>query len=87
MVNAGQVLSKAQILDHVLGLQLSAATATSFEPCISYPAAQGPIRGEPRLIHTIRGVGYMLRVAAAVRSRPYRRLRTGRWPTPRCGSG
>ncbi len=31
------------------------------EPCISYLRRKAD-QGEPRLIHTIRGVGYMLRV-------------------------
>jgi two-component system OmpR family response regulator len=60
MVNAGQVLSKAQILDHVWDYSFS-GDGNVVEPCISYLRRKAD-QGEPRLIHTIRGVGYMLRV-------------------------
>lgn len=60
MVNAGQVLSKAQILDHVWDYSFSGDGGV-VEPCISYLRRKAD-QGEPRLIHTIRGVGYMLRV-------------------------
>jgi two-component system OmpR family response regulator len=60
MVNAGQVLSKAQILDHVWDYSFS-GDGNVVEPCISYLRRKVD-QGEPRLIHTIRGVGYMLRV-------------------------
>jgi two-component system OmpR family response regulator len=60
MVNAGQVLSKAQILDHVWDYSFS-GDGNVVEPCISYVRRKVD-QGEPRLIHTIRGAGYMLRV-------------------------
>jgi two-component system, OmpR family, response regulator len=60
MVNAGQVLSKAQILDHVWDYSFS-GDGNVVEPCISYVRRKVD-QGEPRLIHTIRGTGYMLRV-------------------------
>jgi two-component system, OmpR family, response regulator len=60
MINAGQVLSKAQILDHVWDYSFS-GDGNVVEPCISYLRRKAD-QGEPRLIHTIRGVGYMLRV-------------------------
>ena len=58
MVNAGQVLSKAQILDHVWDYSFS-GDGNVVEPCISYLRRKAD-QGEPRLIHTIRGVGYIL---------------------------
>ena len=60
MINAGQVLSKAQILDHVWDYSFS-GDGNVVEPCISYLRRKAD-QGEPRLIHTIRGVGYVLRV-------------------------
>ena len=60
MINAGQVLSKAQILDHVWDYSFS-GDGNVVEPCISYLRRKVD-RDEPRLIQTIRGVGYMLRV-------------------------
>jgi two-component system OmpR family response regulator len=60
MVNAGQVLSKAQILDHVWDYSFG-GDGNVVEPCISYLRRKAD-QGEPRLIHTIRGTGYMLRV-------------------------
>jgi two-component system OmpR family response regulator len=60
MINAGQVLSKAQILDHVWDYSFS-GDGNVVEPAISYLRRKVD-QGEPRLIHTIRGVGYMLRV-------------------------
>ena len=74
MINAGQVLSKAQILDHVWDYSFS-GDGNVVEPCISYLRRKAD-QGEPRLIHTIRGVGYVLRSAAAVRFAAWhRRLR------------
>jgi two-component system OmpR family response regulator len=60
MVNAGQVLSKAQIFDHVWDYSFT-GDGNVVEPCISYLRRKAD-QGEPRLIHTIRGVGYVLRV-------------------------
>ena len=60
MVHAGQVLSKAQILDHVWDYSFG-GDGNVVEPCISYLRRKAD-QGEPRLIHTIRGVGYVLRV-------------------------
>jgi two-component system, OmpR family, response regulator len=60
MLNAGRVLSKAQILDHVWGHN-PAVEGNVVEPCVSYLRRKVD-QGEPRLIHTIRGVGYVLRI-------------------------
>jgi two-component system, OmpR family, response regulator len=60
MLNAGRVLSKGQILDHVWGHN-PAGEGNVVEPCLSYLRRKVD-QGEPRLIHTIRGVGYVLRI-------------------------
>ena len=58
MVNAGRVLSKAQILDHVWSYDFD-GDANIVESYISYLRRKLD-EGEP-LIHTVRGVGYVLR--------------------------
>ena len=60
MVNAGRVVSKSQILDQVWEYNPS-GEGNVVEPCISYLRRKVDQR-EPRLIHTIRGVGYVLRI-------------------------
>ncbi|MGH3321116.1 MAG: response regulator transcription factor [Streptosporangiaceae bacterium] len=60
MVNAGRVVSKAQILDHVWSYDF-AGDAGIVETYISYLRRKVDTV-EPRLLHTLRGVGYMLRV-------------------------
>jgi two-component system OmpR family response regulator len=60
MVNAGRVLSKAQILDHVWEFN-PAGDGNVVEPCVSYLRRKVD-QGEPRLIHTVRGIGYVLRI-------------------------
>jgi two-component system OmpR family response regulator len=60
MLNAGRVLSKGQILDHVWDHN-PAGEGNVVEPCVSYLRHKVD-QGDPRLIHTIRGVGYVLRV-------------------------
>jgi two-component system OmpR family response regulator len=60
MLNAGRVISKRQILDHVW-VHNPARDGNAVEPCLSYLRRKVD-QGEPRLIHTIRGVGYVLRI-------------------------
>jgi two-component system, OmpR family, response regulator len=60
MFNAGRVLSKQQILDHVWDHN-PAGDGNVVEPCVSYLRRKVD-QGEPRLIHTIRGAGYVLRI-------------------------
>ena len=60
MINAGRVLSKAQILDHVWDYGFG-GDATIVESYICYLRRKLD-RGEPRLIHTIRGIGYVMRI-------------------------
>jgi two-component system OmpR family response regulator len=60
LINAGRVLSKRQILDHVWEHNPDGDGAV-VEPCVSYLRRKVD-QGEPRLIHTIRGAGYILRI-------------------------
>jgi two-component system OmpR family response regulator len=60
MMNAGRVLSKRQILDHVWDHNPD-GDGNVVEPCVSYLRRKVD-QDEPRLIHTIRGVGYILRI-------------------------
>ena len=63
LLNAKRVLSKAQILDHVWHYDF-AGDANVVETYISYLRKKVD-RFEPPLIHTIRGVGYCLRLPKA----------------------
>jgi two-component system OmpR family response regulator len=58
--NAGRVLSKAQILDHVWNYDFG-GEANVVESYVSYLRRKLDTT-EPRLLHTLRGVGYVLRV-------------------------
>jgi len=62
MANAGRVLSKPQILDHVWHYDFG-GDANVVETYISYLRKKVDVDGEP-LIQTIRGVGYSLRSRA-----------------------
>jgi two-component system, OmpR family, response regulator MprA len=60
LIHPRQVLSRAQLLDAVWGLP--AATASNVvDVYVGYLRAKLEAEGEPRLIHTIRGVGYVMR--------------------------
>jgi two-component system OmpR family response regulator len=60
MLNAGRVLSKAQILDHVWNYDFRGDDSI-VESYISYLRRKVDVT-DPRLIHTLRGVGYVLRL-------------------------
>ncbi len=60
LVNAGRVLSRAQILDHVWDYDWD-GESTVVETFISYLRRKVDAT-EPKLIQTVRGVGYCLRV-------------------------
>ena len=60
MSNSGRVLSKALILDHVWNYDFG-GDANVVESYISYLRRKVDT-SEPRLIHTLRGVGYVMRV-------------------------
>lgn len=60
MANAGRVVSKEQILDHVWEHD-PGRDGNVVEPCLSYLRRKVD-QGQPRLIHTVRGFGYVLRI-------------------------
>jgi two-component system OmpR family response regulator len=60
MQNPGRVLSKAQILDHVWNYDFG-GDANVVESYVSYLRRKVDTT-EPRLLHTLRGVGYVLRL-------------------------
>jgi two-component system OmpR family response regulator len=60
MSNTGRVLSKAQILDHVWNYDFGGDSGI-VESYVSYLRRKVDT-AEPRLIHTIRGVGYVVRL-------------------------
>ena len=60
MQNPGRVLSKAQILDHVWNYDFG-GEANVVESYVSYLRRKVDTT-EPRLLHTLRGVGYSLRL-------------------------
>ncbi|MEU7900909.1 response regulator transcription factor [Nonomuraea sp. NPDC049152] len=59
MANAGQVLTRELIVDRVWGYDLDPST-NSLEVYVGYLRRK---LGEPRLVHTVRGLGYVLRDA------------------------
>ena len=63
MQNPGRVLSKAQILDHVWNYDFG-GDANVVESYVSYLRRKVDTT-EPRLLHTLRGVGYVLRLPRA----------------------
>jgi two-component system OmpR family response regulator len=60
MANAGRVVSRSQIRDHVWVYGLT-GDGNLVESCVSYLRRKIDQR-EPRLIHTVRGLGYVLRI-------------------------
>jgi len=62
MRNPRQVLTRSLIFDRVWGYDFG-PTSNSLEVYIGYLRRKTEAAGEPRLIHTVRGVGYALRSA------------------------
>jgi two-component system OmpR family response regulator len=60
LLNVGQVLTRAQILDHVWNYDFG-GDASVVETYVSYLRRKVDTV-EPKLLHTVRGVGYTLRV-------------------------
>jgi two-component system, OmpR family, response regulator len=60
LANAGRVVSKAQILDHVWRYDFNGDTSV-VETYISYLRKKIDRPGEPALIQTVRGFGYTIR--------------------------
>ncbi|ETA03114.1 response regulator with CheY-like receiver [Frankia casuarinae] len=55
-----QVLSRSMIMERVWGYDFG-PTSNSLEVFVSYLRRKLEANGEPRLLHTVRGVGYVLR--------------------------
>ena len=64
MKNPTKVLERSWLLNEVWGFEFP-TTANSLEVYIGYLRRKTEQGGEPRLIHTVRGVGYVLREAAS----------------------
>ena len=60
MVNAGIVLSRDTIYDRVWGYQFETGSR-SLDVYVGYLRRKTEAAGEPRLVHTVRGVGYVVR--------------------------
>ena len=60
LMHPRRVLSREFILDRVWGYDFGPAS-NSLEVYVGYLRRKTEAGGEPRLIHTIRGVGYVLR--------------------------
>ncbi len=56
------MLSRAQLLDAVWGLP-TATASNVVDVYVGYLRTKLEAAGEPRLLHTVRGVGYVLRSA------------------------
>jgi two-component system response regulator MprA len=57
-----QVLTRATIFDRVWGYDFG-PTSNSLEVYVGYLRRKTEAAGEPRLVHTVRGVGYVLRAS------------------------
>jgi two-component system response regulator MprA len=60
MLNVGLVLSRSQIYDRIWGYDFG-TSSKSLDVYIGYLRRKTEAEGEPRLIQTVRGVGYVLR--------------------------
>ena len=76
-----RVLERSFILEEVWGFDFP-TTANSLEVYVGYLRRKTEAEGEPRLIHTVRGVGYVLREATVSGSLGPRTRSTtgGPWP-------
>ena len=62
VANAGQVLTRELIMDRIWGYDF-ATTSNSLDVYIGYLRRKTEAEGEPRLIQTVRGVGYVARTS------------------------
>ena len=84
-----QVLTRSAIFEHVWGYDFG-STSNSLGVYMGYLRRKTEDGDEPRLLHTVRGVGYVLRAPhelppAHHARRPPPRWRS-RWCSPRCSS-
>jgi two-component system response regulator MprA len=63
MRHPGEVLTRSTIAQQVWGFVDFAEMSNSLNVYIGYLRRKTEARGEPRVIHTVRGVGYVLREA------------------------
>ena len=63
LMHPRQVLTRSQIFERVWGYDFGPAS-NSLEVYVGYLRRKTEAGGEPRLLHTVRGVGYVLRAAA-----------------------
>jgi two-component system, OmpR family, response regulator MprA len=63
MAHPRQVLTRATIFDRVWGYDFGPAS-NSLEVYVGYLRRKTEADGEPRLVHTVRGIGYVLRSSA-----------------------
>ncbi|MEU9497417.1 response regulator transcription factor [Streptomyces sp. NPDC048196] len=61
--NAGVVLTRDQLLDRVWGYDFEVRT-DAVDTFVSYLRRKTEAGGRPRLVHTVRGVGFVLRASA-----------------------
>ncbi|WP_328869807.1 response regulator transcription factor [Streptomyces sp. NBC_00287] len=59
--NAGLVLTRGQLLEHVWGYDARVRT-DAVDTFVSYLRRKTEADGRPRILHTVRGVGFVLRV-------------------------
>ena len=60
MVNAGIVLTRETIYERIWGYDFE-TSSRSLDVYIGYLRRKTEAAGEPRLVHTVRGVGYLIR--------------------------
>ncbi|MDY6325459.1 MAG: response regulator transcription factor [Catonella sp.] len=60
MINHGQIISRAKILDHVWGYEYDGGMKI-VDVYMNYVRKKVDENYEPKLIHTVRGIGYVLR--------------------------
>ncbi|MDT3440502.1 MULTISPECIES: response regulator transcription factor [unclassified Pseudofrankia] len=65
-----QVLSRSMIMERVWGYDFG-PSSNSLEVFVSYLRRKLEAAGEPRLLHTVRGVGYVLREQSAAPAREH----------------
>jgi len=68
MRHPGEVLTRSAIAQHVWGFTDFAAMSNSLTVYIGYLRRKTEAGGEPRLIHTVRGVGYVIQETQAANS-------------------
>jgi two-component system response regulator MprA len=84
MRNAGKPLTRASIAEEIWGGAETGETTNIVDVYVNYLRKKLDARDEPPMLHTVRGVGYMLR--APVSARPARKKEGGKAPPSRPSS-